>query len=64
MRDAVRKASDYARVIGREVVAVEIRESAGGVQFGMNTGRYTPYVPHQMMMQQQMQAQQQAQAAV
>ncbi|KAJ6141097.1 hypothetical protein N7497_011990 [Penicillium chrysogenum] len=63
MRDAVRKASDYARVIGREVVAVEIRESAGGVQFGMNTGRYSAYAQHHLMMQ-QIQAQQQQQAAV
>ncbi|CAG8088223.1 unnamed protein product [Penicillium nalgiovense] len=58
MRDAVRKANDYARVIGREVVAVEIRESAGGVQFGMNTGRYSAFSQRQMM-QQQMQPQHQ-----
>ncbi|KAJ5470547.1 hypothetical protein N7530_007904 [Penicillium desertorum] len=53
MRDAVRKANDYARVIGREVVAVEIRESL----FGLNGGRCNAYMPGQMMMQ-QMQPQQ------
>ncbi|KAJ6186019.1 hypothetical protein N7519_007320 [Penicillium mononematosum] len=53
MRDAVRKANDYARVIGREVVAVEIRESADGLHFGMNAGRYRPYADRQMMMQPQ-----------
>ncbi|CAG8895837.1 unnamed protein product [Penicillium egyptiacum] len=51
MRDAVRKANDYARVIGREVVAVEIREPAGGLQFGMNGGRYNPYMQGQMTQQ-------------
>jgi hypothetical protein len=49
MRDAVRKAKDYIRVIGREVVAVEIRESL----FGLNGGRCNAYMPGQMMMQQQ-----------
>ncbi|KAJ5958719.1 uncharacterized protein N7479_005869 [Penicillium vulpinum] len=56
MRDAVQRANDYTRVIGREVVAVKVSELQGGVQFDMNHGRnYTQ--PQQQAMAQQMQQQ-------
>ncbi|KAJ6132495.1 hypothetical protein N7471_007710 [Penicillium samsonianum] len=58
MSDAVRKANDYSRVIGRVVEAVDIRESAGGVRFGMNSGLYNPYMQNQMRIQGMQQPQQ------
>lgn len=57
MRDAVQKANDYAEVVGLEVVAVEIRDSGGGVQSEMNTGRYNSYMHARQMQQMQMQQQ-------
>ncbi|KAJ5165006.1 uncharacterized protein N7500_006836 [Penicillium coprophilum] len=62
MRDAVRKANDYARVIAREVIAVEITELGGGGQFEMRAGQYNSYMHMQPM--QQMQQQQMAQAGI
>ncbi|KAJ5302203.1 hypothetical protein PENANT_c008G08813 [Penicillium antarcticum] len=60
MRDAIQKANDYAEVVGREVFAVEIRDSGSGV----NAGRYNPYHSNiQGMMPQQMQQMQQQQVA-
>ncbi|KGO78034.1 Protein of unknown function DUF541 [Penicillium italicum] len=52
MRDAVQKANDYARVVRREVDAVDIRETGGGLQYGMNS-RMIPG-QHNLHMQSQM----------
>lgn len=63
MRDAVRKANDYAEVVGREVVAVDIRDSGGGVQSGMNPGQNYMHGPTMAQMQ-YMQQQQMAQSNI
>ncbi|KAJ5836463.1 hypothetical protein N7447_002489 [Penicillium robsamsonii] len=52
MRNAVQKANDYAGVIGREVVAVEVSELRGGGQFDK---RYNPDLHRQQMYQPQQQ---------
>lgn len=65
MRDAVRKANDYAEVVGRQVVAVEIQDGSSGAQsesagfYGMNrTARQQA-----LMQQMQQQVQQQPQSS-
>ncbi|OQD65822.1 hypothetical protein PENPOL_c005G00772 [Penicillium polonicum] len=55
MRNAVQKANDYARVTGQEVHAVQIRESGGGVQCGINHGLNYPYAVNQLRLQQMQQ---------
>ena len=56
IRDAVQKANDYAGVVGRQVVAVEIKDGQSG---GWPSGR-APVMPQMAMMQQQQQQQQQS----
>lgn len=55
MRNAVQKADDYARVVGQEVHAVQIRESGSGLQCGINYGLNYPYPMNQMQFQQMQQ---------
>lgn len=57
MRNAVQKANDYAKVVGQEVHAVQIRESGSGLQYGMNYGQNYPYVMNQMGFRQMQQHQ-------
>ncbi|KAJ5955223.1 hypothetical protein N7501_009502 [Penicillium viridicatum] len=52
MRNAVQKANDYARVTGQEYHALQIRESGGGLQCGINHGLNYPYALNQMRVHQ------------
>ncbi|KAJ9162349.1 hypothetical protein NKR19_g1341 [Coniochaeta hoffmannii] len=53
IRDAVQKANDYAGVVGRQVVAVEIKDGPSG-SYGYSSGR-APVMPQVMMQVQQQQ---------